>query len=226
MLAGTTLAGRLPISDAATQRFGVYLNDATGAKMDMHLDVKVGAVQVICRKDLRPTYGVEVTLTNTAPADAATSLPEYVTGGGYFGVTPGNVQTIVSVYGPKSMQNLGVTRDGKKIGYYPTTDTGYPVSSLTVELAPGDSTTITYGWLGAKPFSGDIVTQMTPVIFSQMLNKAILTITSNVFNVADATVHDAMLSLDDAHRISRKTFTAVTTESMRKTWGEEAHEHR
>ena len=55
---------------------------------------------------------------------------------------------------------------------------------------------------------------------------SILTITSNVFNVAGATVHDAMLSLDDAHRISRKTFTAVTTESMRKTWGEEAHEHR
>ena len=51
-------------------------------------------------------------------------------------------------------------------------------------------------------------------------------ITSNVFNVAGATVHDAMLSLDDAHRISRKTFTAVTAESMRKTWGEEAHEHR
>jgi hypothetical protein len=164
VLSGTTLAGGLPVSDSAKQRFGVYFNDGTGAKMGTYLDVKVGVAQVTCRKDRRPNYGVAVTLTNTAPSDAATSLPEYVTGGGGFGVTPGNVKTVVSAYGIKSMQNLGVHRDGKVVGYHPATDSGYPVSSISVELAPGETTTLHFGWLGAKPFTGESLIQMTPVI--------------------------------------------------------------
>jgi hypothetical protein len=164
LLSGTTLAGGLPVSDTTEQRFGVYFNDGTGAKMGTYLDVKVGVAQVTCRNDRRPNYGVTLTLTNTAPADAATSLPEYVTAGGSFGVTPGNIKTVVSVYGAKSMQNLGVDRDGTLVGYHPTTDSGYPVSAITVELAPGETTTLHFGWLGAKPFKGASLIQMTPTI--------------------------------------------------------------
>ncbi|MGO4692070.1 DUF4012 domain-containing protein [Glaciibacter sp. 2TAF33] len=165
VLADTALAGGLPRSDAHTNRFGVYLNDATGAKMDMYLDVKIGVGQVTCRQDKRPNYGVSVTLTNTAPADAATALPEYVTGGGAFGVAPGNVKTLVSVYGVPGMQNLGLTRDGAAIAYHPTTDSAHPVSLVSVELAPGESTVLTFGWLGPNAFVGDVLTQSTPVIY-------------------------------------------------------------
>jgi Protein of unknown function (DUF4012) len=175
VLADTTLAGGLPQSDADANRFGVYLNDATGAKMDMYLDVKIGVGQVTCRKDERPNYGVTVTVTNTASADAATTLPEYVTGGGTFGVTPGNVKTLVSVYGAPDMQNLGITRDGATVGYHPTTDSAYPVSLVSVELAPGESTVLTFGWLGPKAFSGELLTQSTPVIFRNDETKLALT---------------------------------------------------
>lgn len=164
ILADTTLAGGLPISDSQTQRFGVYLNDATGAKMDTYLDAKLGIGQVACRKDGRPTYGVSVTLINEAPADAATTLSDYVTGAGIYGVAPGNVKTLVSVYGPPETQNLGMTRDGKAAGYHPTSDSTYPVSMASVELAPGESTVLHFAWLGAKPFTGQLVTQATPVI--------------------------------------------------------------
>ena len=164
VLADTTLAGGLPISDADTTRFGVYLNDATGAKMDTYLDVQIELGQNTCRKDERPNYGVLVTLTNTAPADAATSLPVYVTGGGNFGVAPGNIKTIVSVYGVPGMQNLGMTRDGTVIPYHPATDSTYPVSAAGVELAPGESTVLHYSWLGEKPFTGQLVAQTTPGI--------------------------------------------------------------
>jgi hypothetical protein len=164
VLAGTTLAGGLPVSDADTQRFGVYLNDATGAKMDMYLDVKIGLGQVTCRNDGRPNYGVDVTLTNTAPADAAISLPAYVTAGGAFGVTPGNVKTLIAAYGPPETQGLGVLRDGVAVAYQPTTDTGHPVSQVSVELAPGESTTLHLGWLGNAAFTGSVVVQSTPVI--------------------------------------------------------------
>jgi hypothetical protein len=164
VLADTTLAGGLPQSDAETNRFGVYLNDATGAKMDMYLDVKIGVGQVTCRKDERPNYGLSVTLTNTAPPDAAAALPEYVTGGGVFGVRPGNLKTLISVYGSPAMQNLGMMRDGAAVDYHPATDSTYPVSLASVELAPGESTVLTFGWLGPTAFAGNLVTQSTPVI--------------------------------------------------------------
>ncbi len=85
-LTGTAIAGGLPTSDSSSQQFGVYLNDATGAKMDYYLEKTVSVGSEVCRKDGRPTWTVEVTLKSTAPADAATSLPEYVTGAGAFGV--------------------------------------------------------------------------------------------------------------------------------------------
>ena len=166
-LARTTLAGGLPVSDAGTQRFGVYLNDATGAKMGVYLGVKVGIGQATCRKDRRPNFGITVTLTNTAPADAATSLSAYVTGGGDFGVPPGNVKTLISVYGVPGMQNLGVTRDNAVVAYHPATDSGHPVSAISVELAPGASTVLRFAWLGAHPSTGEIVAQITPAIYSR-----------------------------------------------------------
>jgi hypothetical protein len=164
VLADTTLAGGLPVSDASATRFGVYLNDGTGAKMGTYLDMKVALGQTTCRKDERPSYGVTVTLTNTAPADAATTLTDYVTGGAVFGVPRGNVKTLVSVYGAPGMQNLGMTRDGAVVDYHPGTDAEYPVSASTVELAPGQSTILQFGWLGEKPDTSPLVAQMTPGI--------------------------------------------------------------
>jgi hypothetical protein len=164
VLADTTLAGGLPVSDASATRFGVYLNDGTGAKMGTYLDMKVDLGQTTCRKDERPSYGVTVTLTNTAPADAATTLTDYVTGGEVFGVPRGNVKTLISAYGAPGMQNLGMTRDGAVVDYHPGTDAGYPVSASTVELAPGQSTVLQFGWLGEKPDVSPLVAQMTPGI--------------------------------------------------------------
>src|SRR5690606_20828767 len=78
-VAGTTLSGILPSDNSAGPRIGVYLNDSTGAKMDYYLDTSVTVASAVCRSDGLPSYRVTVTLTNTAPADAATSLPPYVT---------------------------------------------------------------------------------------------------------------------------------------------------
>lgn len=169
-LADTTLAGALPVSDARTTRFGVYLNDSTGGKMDTYLDVKVALGQQECGTDGRPSYGVGVTLTNTAPADAGTSLPSRATGGGVYGVTPGNVQTIVSVYGAPGMKNTGLTRNDAAVAYNAATDSGYPVSTLEVELAPGESTVLRFDWLGRRSFDGDLQAVGTPVVMSKPPN--------------------------------------------------------
>jgi hypothetical protein len=164
VLADTTLAGALPASDADTQRFGVYFNDATAAKMGPYLDVQTAVGQSTCRNDKRPNYAVNVTLSNTAPADAATSLPNYVTAGGAFGTAAGNIKTIVYVYGAPGVENHGVTKNGEVVPHRPATDATYPLTSIEVELAPGESTVLRFNFLGAGPFGGDIELQMTPVI--------------------------------------------------------------
>jgi len=163
-LSDTTLVGGLPASDLNTQSFGLYLNDATGAKMDTYLDVVTSVGQNNCRTDSRPNYGVEVKLTNSAPADAGASLPWYVTGGGVYGVTPGNIRTIVSVYGTGELENLGLLRDGLAAPYHPASHDMYEVSAITVELAPGESTVLLYNWLGPTAGEKHIDLQMTPII--------------------------------------------------------------
>jgi hypothetical protein len=164
LLADTTLAGGLPVRDASGTRFGVYLNDATGSKMGVFLATQVALGQATCRKDKRPSYGVSVSLKNTAPADAATSLSDYVTGDGIYGVRPGNMKVVLSVYGAPGMQDLGVTRDGEVIDYHPATDSTYPVSAVGIELAPGETTVLHFNWLGERPDTASLIAQMTPGI--------------------------------------------------------------
>ncbi|WP_144762325.1 DUF4012 domain-containing protein [Curtobacterium sp. 9128] len=152
-ISGTVLAGELPTASAQTRQFGVYLNDATGAKMDYYLQKTISVGAGVCRKDGRPTSIVEVTLKNTAPADAATALPEYVTGGGDFGVEPGKVGTIVGVYAPTNAIYLGSTEDGKPATVHTATDDGYPVAQIATLLAPGQSTTLRVAFLGDAKFA-------------------------------------------------------------------------
>jgi hypothetical protein len=175
VLADTTLAGGLPLSTADTDRFGVYFNDATGAKMGPFLDVQTAVGHATCRNDRKPNYAIDVTLTNMAPSDAATSLPGYVTAEGNYGVPAGNVKTIVSVYGAPDMENLGLTRDGAEVGFHPATDTGYPISRIGVELAPGETTTIRFNWLGAAEPANELVLQMTPLIHRNETQKLEIT---------------------------------------------------
>jgi len=164
VLADTTLAGGRPISTDAEKTFGLYLNDATGAKMDLYLDVQTAVGQTTCRLDERPRFEMQVTMTNTAPTDAATTLPAYVTGGGAFGIALGHINTQVAAYGAPDMITVGVNRDGETIAYHPAADSGYPVSSIAVDLAPGETTVLHFQWLGAEAFDGALSVRSTPLI--------------------------------------------------------------
>ncbi|KTR17459.1 DUF4012 domain-containing protein [Curtobacterium citreum] len=145
---GTSVAGHLPTVTKETRQFGVYLNDGTGAKMDYYLQKTVSVGSSVCRQDGRPISAVEVTIKNTAPADAATSLPEYVTGGGNFGTEPGKIKTLIAVYAPQNAIFLGASQDGKAVGVQTATDDGHPVAQLRTVLAPGESATFRVAFLG------------------------------------------------------------------------------
>ncbi|GAA1838386.1 DUF4012 domain-containing protein [Agromyces salentinus] len=166
ILADTTLAGGLPVSDEQTQNFGVYFNDMTGSKMDPYLDVQLGVGTVTCRNDGLPNYEIVVKLTNTAPADAATSLPTYVTGGGEYGTPPGSIRTSVHVYSAQGTYNLGVMLNGEPTGYHPTSDTGYTLSKVVSMLAPGESAEYRFGFLGGSAGEKDTRLESTPLVYT------------------------------------------------------------
>jgi hypothetical protein len=152
-IAGTAVAGTLPTASAKTREFGVYLNDGTASKMDYYLDKKVSVGSSVCRKDGRPTSVIEVTLKNTAPADAATSLPRYVTGGGAFGTEPGKIKTLMAVYAPPNAIYLGASQDGKGAALQTAMDGDHPVAQIQTLLAPGESTTFRVAFLGEAKFA-------------------------------------------------------------------------
>ncbi|MGO4595323.1 DUF4012 domain-containing protein [Leifsonia sp. 2TAF2] len=164
ILGQTTLAGSLPLSDLSTAGIGVYFNDATGAKMDYYLGTSVAAGSAVCRADGKPSTVVRVTLTNKAPADAGTTLPRYVTGGGTYGVRPGNIRTRVAVYGPAGGLLAATQSDGENYTTVAGVDRSRPVSLYTVELAPGESRTVTVQFLNDRQTSSDLSVVTTPTL--------------------------------------------------------------
>jgi hypothetical protein len=93
------LSGSLSGPYLSPAQFGLYFNDGTGAKMDYYVK-RTAQLIPQCSDDGYIQMKLRVTSTNTAPADAASTLPAYVTGAGAFGVPAGSVQTNIVAYGP------------------------------------------------------------------------------------------------------------------------------
>lgn len=139
------LSGSVAGPGISPAQFGVYFNDGTGAKMDYYVKRTVQLVEE-CSGDGYGQVKVRVTSTNTAPADAASSLPRYVTGGGVFGVPAGTVRTNVIAYGPVQANVETVFIAGKKTGFASHKHSGRPVGAVTMQLAPGQSSTVEFNF--------------------------------------------------------------------------------
>ncbi|WP_307857069.1 DUF4012 domain-containing protein [Pseudarthrobacter albicanus] len=156
VIAKYPLSGSIAGPSVSPAQFGVYFNDGTGAKMDYYVKRTVQLVQE-CTGDEYGEVKVRITSTNTAPADAATSLPAYVTGGGSFGVPAGTVQTNVIAYGPVQANVETAMVDGQKTDFAAHGHSNRPVGSLTVSLAPGQSSTVEFSF-------GKIVQHTEPTV--------------------------------------------------------------
>ena len=166
ILADTTLAGSLPVSDAAAARFGVYLNDGTGSKMDFYQSVDATLAWDGCRltSDGGATGDAVLTVTigNTAPSDAA-NLPGYITGGGASGVEAGVTRTIGYIYLPEGFDLIDATMsDGS--GFGGGTHDGRRVLTFAIDLPPGGSTTATITARATQPAPPAVDTVLTPTL--------------------------------------------------------------
>ncbi|MDF9278725.1 DUF4012 domain-containing protein [Arthrobacter sp. EH-1B-1] len=141
VLASSAVAGAVTGTTSGGAAFGAYFNDGTGAKMDYYMRRTV-QLRRSCTIEGYLQYTLTATLTNTAPADAARSLPEYVTGGGAFGVPAGTVQTNFVGYGPDQalLQTARLNGEPVPLGSYRHGDR--PVGVLTTTLAPGETATV------------------------------------------------------------------------------------
>ncbi|MDQ1059919.1 hypothetical protein QFZ23_003820 [Arthrobacter globiformis] len=134
------LSGSLSGPYLSPAQFGLYFNDGTGAKMDYYVK-RTAQLIPQCSDDGYIQMKLRVTSTNTAPTNAASALPAYVTGGGVFGVPAGSVQTNIIAYGPAQSNVEEVFAGGKKIAFASYRHAGRPVGVITVRLAPGQSST-------------------------------------------------------------------------------------
>jgi hypothetical protein len=137
------LSGSVSGPSVSPAQFGVYFNDGTGAKMDYYVKRTVQLIKECPAEGYEQTK-VRVISTNTAPSDAATSLPTYVTGGGVFGVPPGTVQTNIVAYGPVQANIESSAEDGQKTAFAPHVHADRPVGVVAQKLAPGQSKTVDF----------------------------------------------------------------------------------
>ena len=164
IIGSSSLGGALPESTDDISAFGIYLNDRTESKMDYYLDATGDVGGAICRADLKPTYRVGVTLSSSAPADAATALPHYVTGTGLSsGVERGLVATNVFVYAPEGFLAFSVTIDGVEQGFTSAVHDDQSVVGIDVLLDPGQSARLEVLFLGERGDPTVVSAQATPM---------------------------------------------------------------
>jgi hypothetical protein len=166
LLADTTLGGGLPVSDDEASRFGVYVNDGTGSKMDFYQNATTALEWSSCTLDAAGTATGDAVLTvtvgNTAPADAA-SLPAYITGDSAFGVPAGITRTIGYLYLPEGFELVDATMsDGT--GFGGGTHDGRRVVSFAIDLAPGGSATATVTARATAPVAATLEAVTTPTL--------------------------------------------------------------
>ncbi|MEV8268552.1 DUF4012 domain-containing protein [Microbacterium sp. NPDC076911] len=166
LIAETTLAGGLPVTDETTTSFGAYVNDGTGSKMDYYLDTDVAVQWDSCTLDdsgtASGTATMTLTVTNNAPENAA-ALPNYITGGGSFGVPAGIARTVGYLYLPEHFELMDAVSTEEK-GFGGASHDGRRVLSFSTDLASGESFTATVTARSTVPTGAELLVRQTPTI--------------------------------------------------------------
>jgi hypothetical protein len=172
-LVASGLTGVLPVSDSHTDRVGVYFQDAVGSKLDFYLKQSVTLAQNECRSDGKESYRVTVDMTNTAPADAATSLGKSILGTwDREKIPPGVNKLHLMLYAPPGSTISAATVGGAAVPLTPYHDTTHPVAMITTQMAPGASQSMTFDVVAAKAGQRALDAQVTPLVSPTKITKA------------------------------------------------------
>lgn len=166
LLADTVLGGAVPREAGSSPYVGVFMNDGTAAKMQYYLEHRVDVEPVSCNSGGRQELEVTVTMTSNAPKNAGALPPSVIgprEGGlGYFGVRPGYMRINVHLYAPIGGWIKTSAIDGDERPLHEVEHLGHPVGSRSVELAPGQTRTLTYTVVSGLDQPGSAHVRVTP----------------------------------------------------------------
>ncbi|GGF23199.1 hypothetical protein [Subtercola lobariae] len=105
-----------------------------------------------------------MTLHSSITTEEANALPDFVVGGNFHGKT---FSTEVYVYGPVGASISGARIDGTSIDANVRSDAedfGRPVARYLVDLAPGETNTVTATFTGTPGTYGAPLNEVTPMM--------------------------------------------------------------
>ncbi|RFA22645.1 DUF4012 domain-containing protein [Subtercola boreus] len=164
LLKGTKLEGVLPTDNAKQTLVGAYFRDVTVSKTDFYLETKVNLSTDVCTNPNNPTFTETIILHSTITQEEAQNLPLYVVGQNFKGR---KFSTEVYGYGPVGASITSTTVGDSSVGGSSRSsaeDLGRPVGRAIVDLAPGETNTVTFTYSGAAGSYGTPVLQTTPMI--------------------------------------------------------------
>ncbi|WP_434739972.1 DUF4012 domain-containing protein [Micromonospora sp. SH-82] len=145
VLADSRMSGVLPEQESEPT-VGVFLNDATGAKLGYYLRPAATLTVGECRPDGRRLLRLAFSLASSAPKRGLTPS---VLGLGT-SIPPYTVRTLVYVFSPAGGAVIGGRLDGDEVSLGSGTERGRQVVVATVELRPGTSRTLEVDLLTAE----------------------------------------------------------------------------
>jgi hypothetical protein len=162
--AGTTIAGELTADAATTPQVGVYFADNTLSKMSYYLRYHASVTTTSCQGGVQRLKG-RLTLTSTAPADAATSLPAYVLGNST-GVAKhkGDQVVYLMLFGPEGGSISPINTNGVDFDQHEVTLDGRIARRTWVELRPGEAVDLDWTMTTGPGQTGDARVAFTPSI--------------------------------------------------------------
>lgn len=165
VLQGTAVAGALVTDAAQPPQVGVYLNDASGAKMSYYLRHRVEVEATSCEHEVQALSG-SARLLSDAPADVGT-LPDYVTGAGGAGAEAGAQRVVVRLYGPVDGDVSRVKLDGRPVDARPVSQAGRSVVTVPVSLQPGVPMEVTWQMTTGSGQGDDVQVSVTPGVVAE-----------------------------------------------------------
>lgn len=164
LLKGHEIAGELVTDPQAAPQVGVSLNDTTGAKMSYYLRTEVRVQATSCAKGAQTLVG-HARLQSTAPTNAGSSLPAYITGGGAYGIRAGDQLVAVRLHGPVGGAINDVSLNSKPLsGVGVVQQDGRPVATTYVLLEPQKVVDLTWRMITGAGQSGPVTVTVTPGI--------------------------------------------------------------
>lgn len=113
LLSPEPISGALPQPRAAAVQTGMYLDDATAAKMQYYLDYVGGIRTIGCDRSGSQRYETRLRLRSDAPSDAS-GLPAYITGNGK---PKGSMLMRLYVYGPAGGRITSIDAGGQPVKF-------------------------------------------------------------------------------------------------------------